>query len=240
VIELRNLTCHYGERQVLRNISVCVKDHVCVLGANGSGKSTLAKALCRLIDYNGSILYDGMRCNAADLAQEITYIPAKLESYDPYISVEEFVLLGRFPHKERFIDYSDKDRAIVSKTLQQLNLQPLASQALHTLSSGEQQLVLIAQALTQQSRTIIFDEPTANLDPANVKKVANIIKMLKRSYRVILISHDLHLAHYFDAPILFIADGDAVLYKKNETFFEPAMLSHHYGVAFDGLAVRYD
>jgi iron complex transport system ATP-binding protein len=106
-----------------------------------------------------------------------------------------------------------------------------------SLSSGEQQLVLIAQALTQQSKIIIFDEPTANLDPHNAKIIAQHIQGLKEYHQIILITHDLHLACYVDSPVVFIKDKTAAFYERE--FFDDEKLEELYGVAFNSLAVKY-
>lgn len=242
MIKIDNLTCRYDNDTILDAISLHVSDHLSILGANGSGKSTFAKALCRLVDFEGAISIDGEQITTLspiELAKKITYIPTKLESYDPYISVYEFVLLGRFAYKERFFDYTRYDIACAMKSLERLGIAHLKAHSIHSLSSGEQQLSLIAQALTQESRCIIFDEPTANLDPSNSKVIANTIKQLKATHQVILITHDLHLAAYLDTPVLFIADSGARLFEKQETFFDAKVLSELYGVSFENLAVTY-
>jgi len=242
MIKIDNLTCRYDNDTILDAISLHVSDHLSVLGANGSGKSTLAKALCRLIDFEGTILLEGeqiTRLSPIELAKKITYIPTKLESYDPYISVYEFVLLGRFAYKERFFDYTRHDVACAMESLERLGIAHLKTHAIHSLSSGEQQLSLIAQALTQESHCIIFDEPTANLDPSNSKVIAKTIKQLKATHQVILITHDLHLAAYLDTPVLFIAKQSARLFEDNATFFDTNVLEKLYGVSFDNLTVKY-
>ena len=171
-------------------------------------------------------------------AKIISYIPTKLEVYDPYISVEAFVLLGRFPYKKSFFDYSDEDKKITQNTLEFLKIAHLKNHTIHSLSSGEQQLVLIATALTQQSQIIIFDEPTANLDPHNSKIIAQHIKALKERHKIILITHDLHLACFIDSPVLFIKDTKASLHEKE--FFTDTKLEELYGVGFHSMAVVYD
>ena len=243
MLEIQNLTCKYDNRYILKNASLHVSSHLSVLGANGSGKSTFAKALCCLIAFEGSIFFDGKNItdlSPLELAKTITYIPAKLEVHDPYITVYDFILLGRFPYKKSFFEYSGDDKEYVDTNLRLLNIEYLKTHAIHSLSSGEQQLVSIAQALTQESRIIIFDEPTANLDPFNSKLIANHIKKLKESHRVILITHDLHLASYFDTPVLFITQQKAEFYEQNSLFFDERVLEKLYGVAFDTLAVKYE
>ena len=222
MIHLQSLTCKYVNETILKEISLHVSTHLSILGANGSGKSTFAKALCHLIECEGDIFLDGK--NIADLAplelaKTITYIPAKLEVHDPYISVYEFILLGRFPYKQSFFEYSQDDKICVDTNIKLLNIEHLKEHSIHSLSSGEQQLVSIAHALTQESKIIIFDEPTANLDPFNSQRIAKHIKELKSSHQVILITHDLHLASYFDTSVLFISQKEAHFYEDNSTFF---------------------
>jgi len=159
MIRLNSLLVKYDNKTILNNVSLNIDNHLSILGANGSGKSTLAKALCNLIEYEGSISIYGRDIKNISLkerAKLLSYIPAKLEVYDPFISVEEFVLLGRFAHKKNFLDYSDKDKKIAQNTLEFLKISHLAKHTLNSLSSGEAQLVLIAGALSAQSKVIIL------------------------------------------------------------------------------------
>lgn len=241
MIELKNLTCKYDEKLILKDINLKTSSHLAVLGANGSGKSTLAKAICNLIEFSGEITLDTKSIKNLSLlqkAKKISYIPTKLESYDTYIKVEEFILLGRFAYKKSFFDYSNEDRKIVQEILEFLNITHLREHTVSSLSSGEQQLILIAVALTQQSEIIIFDEPTANLDPHNSKIIAQHIKNLKQKHQIILITHDLNLASYMQTPILFIKDSKAKLYEEN--FFNNLNLEELYEVKFESLAVKYE
>ncbi len=240
MIELSSLTCHYGEKTILDSLSLKTDTHLSILGANGSGKSTLAKAICNLTPYDGEISIDGVDIKKISLMQRaklISYIPAKLEVYDPYISVEEFVLLSRFAHKKSFIDYSLNDKDITKDTLEFLKIYHLKDSAINSLSSGEAQIVLIASALVGQSKIIIFDEPTANLDPHNSKIVAQHIRGLKKYHQIILITHDLHLASYIDSATLFIKNTKCTYYE--DAFFKDEILKELYGVEFNNLAVRY-
>ena len=241
MIELKNLKCAFENRTILENISLKIENHITLLGANGSGKSTLAKAICSLIDFDGEVKIDNTNIKEISLndkAKILSYIPAKLEIYDSFISVEEFVLLGRFPYKKSFFEYSEKDKNITQQTLEFLKISHLKESSVSSLSSGEQQLALIAQALAQQSKIIIFDEPTANLDPHNSKVIAEHIKGLKEYHQIILITHDLHLASYVASPVIFIKDKTTHYYEDN--FFDNATLEELYNVPFDSLAVKYD
>jgi len=241
MIQLNSITCKFDNKTILKDINLQIKNHLSILGANGSGKSTLAKAICSLVEYEGEVLIDSTNTkelSLIDRAKTLSYIPAKLEVYDSFITVEEFVLLGRFPYKKSFFEYANKDKNITKQTLEFLKIAHLKNHTISSLSSGEQQLCLIAQALTQQSKIIIFDEPTANLDPHNSKIIAEHIKGLKEYHQIILITHDLHLASFIDSPVAFIKDKDATYYEDN--FFNDVSLTKLYGVEFDSLVVKYD
>ena len=245
MISVQNLRSGYGKTFTLKNLSFEIEAHLTILGANGSGKSTLAKALCGLLDYQGSVLINGRELNALpaiEIAKLIAYIPAQLDCYERYTSVEDFTLLGRFPYKPPFQDYSEDDRALAASVLNELQLSHLAKRNIHELSSGQQQLLLIAQAVAQQSTVLIFDEPTANLDPAHSAAFALTLKRLQKKHVTLLITHDLQLASYIDGPVLFLNDDATLFHSSGTTFFELENLQHCYGVEFihDGLTVNYD
>lgn len=241
MIELKNLSCSFDEKTIFENIDLNIPSHLNILGANGSGKSTLAKCLCKLINYSGDIFVDDINIQnipLKELAKTISYIPTKLEIYDEYITVEEFVLLSRFSHKNSFLDYSQTDKKISKDSIDALNISHLVKHSVSSLSSGEQQLLSIASALAGGSKTIIFDEPTANLDPKNSKIIASHIKELKKSHKIILITHDLQLASFMDSTTVFIKDSSISVFEDG--FFELDNLEKLYDVSFDSLAVKYD
>lgn len=241
MIELKSLSCNYSNESILKNVNLSVESNLSILGANGSGKSTLARAICSLIEYDGEILSDGVNIknlSYQERAKTVVYIPAKLEIYDSFITVQDFVLLGRFAYKKSFFEYSSEDRKIADANIELLGLEHLKNHTLVSLSSGEQQLALIAAALCQESKIIIFDEPTANLDPRNSLVIAKYIKKLKDTHQIILITHDLHLASFIGSPIAFIKDKNACYYEDD--FFDDEVLRELYGVEFCSLAVKYE
>ena len=241
MINLEKLTCSYGEQIILSDIDLTIASHLSILGANGSGKSTLVRCICSLVEYGGEIVID--EANIKDLsaqkrAKTLSYIPAKLEIYDSFITLYDFILLGRFAYKKTFFEYSKEDKKIADEKIGILGLEHLRDHALSSLSSGEQQLAMIAAALCQQSKIIIFDEPTANLDPCNSKVIANYIKKLKETHQVILITHDLHLARYVGNPVAFIKDKKVHIYDNG--FFNDDTLKDLYGVEFHSMALKYE
>ena len=241
MISLTHLNCKYAERTVLKDISLDIPSHLTILGANGSGKSTLAKAICGLISYSGEIVIDEYELHSLSLlerAKQLCYIPAHLEIYDTNITLFEFVLQSRYTHKTALFSFSKEDEQIAHDALYAVGLESFAQRGIATLSSGQTQLALIAQALTQQSNIIIFDEPTANLDPKNSYLIAHHIKKLKATHQVILITHDITLAHSMSSPVAFLDDGKLSYFEQD--FFTQTNLEQLYGVSFDNLAVKYD
>ncbi len=241
MIKLKNISCSFEQNSILEDVSLEIKEHLSILGANGAGKSTLAKIICKLVEYRGDVFLNGE--NIKDLsikkrAQLLSYIPAKLDIYDSFISVEEFVLMGRYIHKNSLFTYGENDKKVVSECLMFLNIQHLKGHTLESLSSGETQLALIAQALAQQSKIIIFDEPTANLDPKNSKIIAQHIKGLKAFHQVILITHDISLASFIGSPIAFIKSKK--LHYFEDDFFTTQTLESMYETQFEALGVKYD
>jgi iron complex transport system ATP-binding protein len=241
LIELNSLTCKYFNKTILKNINLTIDSHLSILGANGSGKSTLAKAICGLIPYDGSIEINSKNIKELELKQRaklIFYVPAKLESYDKYITVYEFVLLSRFSYKQTLFEYSHEDKEITNRALEDLNISHLKDHRLNSLSSGESALVLIAGSISAKSQIIIFDEPTANLDPKNSKIIANHIKRLKESHQIILITHDLHLASFINSPIGFVKNQSLKYFEDN--FFDDENLQKLYNVKFKESVVVYE
>ncbi|HIC12181.1 MAG TPA: ABC transporter ATP-binding protein [Sulfurimonas sp.] len=240
MIKLKNITCRFSKKTILEDISLDIPSHLSILGANGSGKSTLAKIICNLVDFDGAVVVNDKEIHEYTLkerAKLLSYIPAKLDVYDSFITLDEFVLLGRYAHKNSLLDYSFTDKKIAKECLEFLDIEHLSSNTLHSLSSGETQLALIAQALSQQSKIIIFDEPTANLDPRNSKIIAQHIKSLQEYHQVILITHDIALAAFIGAPVAFVKNKKVSLYAKE--FFEKEKLQELYEVNFEKFGVQF-
>ncbi|MDH5464370.1 MAG: ABC transporter ATP-binding protein [Thiovulaceae bacterium] len=236
-IKIDHLHCSYEKNQIINDLCLEIKSqgHLTVLGANGSGKSTFAKAMSGLLTFEGKISFNQQNIatlSTNDKAKSIAYIPSKLESFDSFTTVEDFVLMGRFPHKEPFRDYSDKDYEKVADILEELSLTHLASNSLHQLSSGQQQLTLIAQALAQESQIIIFDEPTSNLDPKNALFFSKLLKSLQTTHTTILITHDLNLAFHIKGSLLFLARQKNHYFESSNEFFTQENLSKLYQAPF--------
>ena len=199
------------DKEILKNISIHLQDtqNLTVLGSNGAGKSTLAKLLSALIKSKNSIFINNNEIENLDDKQRaklINYIPAKLSIYDSYITVYDFLALGFYESKIR-------------EVLQLLEMEKFEKSYCSTLSSGEQQLLLVASALVHDAQVTILDEPTSNLDPQKTKKIFDILKS-NRLKQKIVITHDLQFAYKLGFPIYYITDGNGEMFESVEAFFD--------------------
>ena len=203
------------------NFHLNENENLIILGSNGAGKSTLSKVLCGILNSDSVKVFDQElhHLSAKDRARYINYIPPKLEIFDEYISTKEYLYLSKL--------YSDSN---VDELIQLLGLDEIKEKSCKTLSSGEQQLTMIASSILHNAKITIFDEPTANLDPKKTLKVYEILKSEKIQNRII-ITHDLNLAYKLGYKILYILDGQIEFFDKNAKFFEDSNLDKLFGSA---------
>jgi iron complex transport system ATP-binding protein len=170
---------------------------VALIGANGAGKSTLLDAIALGEETNGEI-----RLNDAAIAslslRERALLVALVESRfhgTEYLSTQEYLDLGRFPHTgfQGLLSHSDKE--VVNRVVEQLQLQHLLRQSTATLSDGERQRASIARALIQETAVILLDEPTSFLDYPNKRAIMQLLKTIAHEQQkiILLASHDLEL-----------------------------------------------
>lgn len=217
-----NLTIGYkigrGKTKIVaENLSATLESGklTCLLGRNGTGKSTLLRTLAGLqppLNQSSSPLLGGMRGAVAIVLTE----RPDLRNF----TASEVVGLGRTPHTNFWGTLREEDRRIVAESLQLVGIEALANRPFETLSDGEQQKVMIAKALAQQTPIIILDEPTAFLDYPSKREVFELLKKLAHEHgkAILLTTHDIALAKEFADQTWLLADGkllvDAVLDEK--------------------------
>jgi len=208
---------------ILKNINFELKNrqNLIILGSNGAGKSTLAKVLCGItpsknIFFNNQPLENIKNRQRTKL---INYVPAKLEIFDEYIKLDEYLNLSRL--------YS----LLESKNLLKLiELEKLKNKPCQQLSSGEQQLAMLATAILHNAKITIFDEPTANLDPQKSRDIYSILKSNILESKII-ITHDLNLAYKLGYDILYIKEGKIVFKDSSKKFFNESNLNEYFGTS---------
>ncbi len=190
----------------LTNVSLKIENkNLIILGSNGSGKTTLAKVLSGLL---GDKQID---------TKIVNYIPTKLEIFDEYLSVEEFLELSKL--------YSKKT---IENILNQLEITHLKDRSSKYLSSGESALVLLSSAILHNAKYTILDEPTSNLDPQKVKMVYNLLKHSDALQNKIIITHNLNIAYKLGYDIIYIKEGRVDFQGTNIDFFDQKNLDKYF------------
>lgn len=181
------------------NLTLKNAEMVCLLGPNGSGKSTLLHTLAGLLPVlkGGIFLNNTPICQMSrqKLAKAISVVLTERIQVGalPAYSV---VALGRYPHTGWSGRLQEKDHHAVQSAIRAVGMEALAKRRFHELSDGEQQKVMVARALAQDSDIIILDEPTAFLDlPRRVEIMRLLNRIARKNDRGVLLStHDLDLA----------------------------------------------
>jgi len=186
-----------------------------VIGPNSAGKTTLLRLLTRLVTPGaGDIVVDGRPLASfapRDLARHVAVVPQELPQGFPF-TVEELVLMGRYPHGAARLFEDADDRRVARDAMAVVGVADIARAPLDELSGGERQRAVLARALAQQPRLLALDEPTAHLDLKYQAACGAIVRRLarERSVGVLLVSHDLNFAAELADRLLLLAEGRVV------------------------------
>ena len=211
---LTDLSAGYTDHQVLKGVSLTVHDNslFSLIGSNGSGKTTLLRVLAGLLSYTGS---------AALSSSELRSIPRRVfsrtvafcmsaRSFHPAsaFTVREIISMSRLPYMGMFSRLSSRDNDIISRSAEILGISHLLSRSILTISDGQWQLVLIASALAQDTRTILLDEPTSSLDPDKSAQVWALLRKLADEGRCIIAAvHDINASMPYSHGYFALKDG---------------------------------
>ncbi len=213
-IEMQKVSIGYSHKVILRDITfqVLPGQIVGLIGPNGSGKSTIIRALTRVISlYDGQILLDDKniisipRQQLARLVSVVPQVPILPSAFTSF----EVVLMGRNPHLSLFQHESSREVEITLRAMEQTMTRHLAGRRVGELSGGEIQCLLIARALVQETKAILLDEPTANLDIGRQIEILNLIKRLchEKNIAVLAALHDLNLSAQYCDRLVLINNG---------------------------------
>ena len=215
VLAFEHLTVQYAGRRTpaLHDVSLAAAPGIitAVVGPNGSGKSTLVRALLRRAPVlAGRVRLAGDDVTALEsrrLAQQVAIVPQREEPGMP-LTVREFVLLGRHVWRGAFGGPSATDQEMVERAVARAGMLDALHRPTDSLSGGEWQRVRIARALAQDTRVLVFDEPTTFLDIAHEMAVFELIDALAREGRtILLVSHQLNLVARFAEHIVLLHRG---------------------------------
>ena len=169
----------------------------------------------------------GMRTRQATSAQTIAVL-AQHNYYNFEFSVQDVVLMGRSPHKRTMERDNAQDYAIVAQALETVGMADMAKRSFSTLSGGEQQRVILARALAQQTPCLILDEPTNHLDIKYQLQLLDIVKGLHKT--VISAIHDLNIAAMYCTRLVVMKDGKVVTQGTPRQVLTPELIREVYEV----------
>ncbi len=244
-IKTENLTFFYasGEEErapedVLSGVSLSLEkgSFVAVLGHNGSGKSTLARHLnALLLPKGGTVQVFGMDTRDEELTLEIRRrVGMVFQNPDNQLVsnvVEEDVAFA----PENLGIPSPEIRRRVDEALEMVGMTEFRTHAPHLLSGGQKQRIAIAGVLAMRPECVVFDEPTAMLDPRGRRDVMEIIDRLRREYgtTVILITHHMEEAARADRAVV-MSDGRIVMDGAPRQVFARVRELDELGLAVPG------
>jgi zinc/manganese transport system ATP-binding protein len=244
LVSLRDAAVRLGSRVVWSGVTLDIRagEFVAVLGPNGSGKSTLLKATLGLVSVSaGTIQVQGGPPGRGN--HEIGYLPQR-RSFDASVRVRgiDVVRLGLDGDRwglplPRSISAEGRKRTVrVDDAIRLVGASAYATRPIGQLSGGEQQRLLIAQALVRRPRLLLLDEPLDSLDLSNQAAVADLLQQICREQgvAVVIVAHDVNPILPNLDRVVYLAEGAAVVGPPTEVI-RTDTLSALYGTPIEVL-----
>ncbi len=234
MLKVNHLSFSYSKNNnVIDDVSFSLKEGKInvLLGPNGIGKSTILKCVNGILKaQEGEILIFDKNIKEyknKELARTIAYV--EQSPHIDNLNVYETIMLGRTPYMT--FSPSKEDKQIVNKVIEEIGLEDLLHRNISSLSGGERQKVMIALALASNSKILLLDEPTANLDIKNALMIMNLIKSLtqKEKLTVLISMHDISLAYNYGDYFLCMKDKN-IKYALDKIELNSGVLQEIYDV----------
>ena len=202
-----------GKQAILKGMDFHLhdKEFLGIIGPNGSGKSTFLKCIYRVQrPSEGTISLDGRPIDDfsyRESAQRLSVV-SQQKIYSVDFPVLDVVLMGRSPHKKLLERDNLRDYELARKALGVVGMAAFEERSFSSLSGGEQQRVILARALAQQTECMILDEPTNHLDIKYQLQIMDIVKGLGLTVAAAI--HDLNIAALYCDRLIAIKQGQVV------------------------------
>ena len=235
MVNVNDLEFSYGKDKILdkTTLDIFKGELISVVGPNGTGKSTFIRCINGLLKAQKGRI----RINQADIrnlsrpqiAKRVSYVPQNSSSVFN-LKVFDMVSFGRRPYNSFRI--KREDRIKVLKALNILHIEHLAMRNYNHLSGGQQQKVIIARALAQETGIILLDEPISNLDIRHQLEVMDTLRALvdKAGVSILMVVHDLNIAAQYSDRIVIMNEGRIVAAGKPEEVITKENIAAIYGV----------
>jgi len=210
---IRGLTKKYGKKLALNDFNALLTPGIYgLLGPNGAGKSTLMNLLAdNLKADQGEVLFDGV--DTIKLGKQfrrvLGFMPQQQGLYDNFTALRFLYYIAALKGMKK-----KKAREDINKVLALVNLTNDAHKKLGSYSGGMKQRILIAQAILNDPKVVILDEPTAGLDPKERIRIRNLISEISFNKIVIIATHVVSDIEYIAKEIIMLKDGH-LLEKKS-------------------------
>lgn len=240
MLDIRSISVNYGETEILKDLSLQVQagEVISLIGPNGAGKTTLIRAISGVLPLlSGSVMVgrdDLATISITERARLLAVVP-QARKLPPEYSVQQAVLMGRTPYLGWLGNLSQYDYDKASWALDRTQISEFAKRRVDELSGGEQQLVLVARALAQDSPVVLLDEPTAHLDLRHQATILDLVHDLarERGLAVLMSLHDLNLVSLFSDSVALLGDGKILAFGNPNEVLSPKYLSDVYQVPLD-------
>ncbi len=228
MIELKNVSKWYGDKQVLDDCTTTVSkgEVVVVCGPSGSGKSTLIKTVNGLEPFQkGEIWVDGISVGAkkADLAKLRSRVGMVFQNFElfPHMNVTQNLVMAQTKVLGR-TQAAAHEKGL--KLLDRVGLIEHKDKFPAQLSGGQQQRVAIARALSMEPIAMLFDEPTSALDPEMINEVLDVmVELAKEGMTMMVVTHEMGFAKKVADRVIFMEKGGTILEdcSKDDFFGSP-------------------
>lgn len=223
IIELKNVYISFDDEPILKNINLKVHkgDTLILIGPSGSGKTVLLKTMAGVYTpIKGQVLYDGL--DLMTLSQEerqriASHLGMQFQKSALFDSLTVFENVA-FPLKEQG-HYDEKTiEKRITECLEAVNLSGAINQLPHELSGGMRQRLGIARAIAMKPDILLYDDPTAGLDPIHSDKIVELIINLKNLHNstIVVVTHSMDVAYRLNGTIALVANQEVLVTGSTE------------------------
>ena len=231
MLEARKISVNYDEREAVADVSLRAEAGklIAVIGPNGAGKSTVLRALNGSVAVNrGEVLLDERRIDSyarRAVARQIAVVAQEADLRFP-VTVMEFVLGGRYAWSNAWGWETERDIEIARSVLRESALEDFADRLMNELSGGERQRVILARALATEAKTLLLDEPTANLDLAHQATMLTLVRARcdRGDTAAVVVTHDVNLAAEFADEVMLLENGRTIQVGPPREVLTPELL----------------
>ena len=231
MLEVKNLSVHYGMIQAVRNVDFTVNEGeiVSLIGANGAGKSTILKTLSGLIHPSeGEIVYLGENIASTSakkiVEKGLVQVPEGRHVF-PGLTVKENLELGAFLRKDKEDIQKDMEAVFERFPI----LKERKDQDAQTLSGGEQQMLAMGRALMSRPKLLLLDEPSMGLAPIFIREIFKIIQEIQKTgTTVLLIEQNAKMALSISNRAYVLETGSVVLSGTGQELLESDEIQKAY------------